>query len=179
GRPLAHSSILKPGGSLTFFKVALISSSLKPVGGGSVLSTCVPFCSLVSSPMNQSSGGCSQKSFLLESYDLSSCVLAPDANSIPATATAAAAATIAAIRGFHSTRRFIGFSSLGSFFARFVRRHFKISGRSRPRIERLPAYRELRSQVPAMTACGLRQRSNVTRNRIRSAGTESILIPVF
>jgi hypothetical protein len=41
---------LKPGGSLTFFRLARISSSVKPVGGGSVLRTCVPFCSLVSSP---------------------------------------------------------------------------------------------------------------------------------
>src|ERR1700677_3371748 len=65
-RPLAHRSILKPCGSLTCFSVASISSLLTPVGGGRVLSTWVPFCSCVSSPINQSSGGCSQKSFVLE-----------------------------------------------------------------------------------------------------------------
>src|SRR5271154_763304 len=57
--------------------------------------------------MNQSSGGCSQKSFLLESYDLSSSVRAPDANSNPATATAAAAVTIVAAPGFHFAERLI------------------------------------------------------------------------
>jgi hypothetical protein len=63
----AHNSILNPGGNLICLSVASTSASVKPVGGGSVLSTCVPFCSLVSSPMNQSSGGWVQNSFLLES----------------------------------------------------------------------------------------------------------------
>ena len=63
--PLAHSSILKPGGSLMLLQRGLDLFVVKPVGGGRVLATAVPFCSSVSSPMNQSAGGCSQKSFVV------------------------------------------------------------------------------------------------------------------
>src|SRR5262245_46059559 len=48
--------------------------------------------------MYQSSGGCSQKSFLVESYDLRSSVRAADANSSPPTAIAAATIAAPALR---------------------------------------------------------------------------------
>ena len=62
---LAQRLIWKPFGSLIFFSVASISSFGMPVAGAA--GTFSPFCASVSSPRNQSAGGCSQKSFLLES----------------------------------------------------------------------------------------------------------------
>src|SRR4030095_3638729 len=67
----AHTAILKPGGSLMVARI--LSSSALGVGVGWPGLGVWPFCSLFSSPRNQSGGGFSQKSLLLESYFLRSC----------------------------------------------------------------------------------------------------------
>jgi hypothetical protein len=70
GTPLAHTAILKPGGSLMVARI--LSSSARGVGVGWPGLGAWPFCSLFSSPRNQSGGGLSQKSLVLESYFLRS-----------------------------------------------------------------------------------------------------------
>src|SRR6266446_4512975 len=68
--------MLKPGGSLIFFIIAASSASEAPVGGPD--GGARPFCSSVSSPRNQSSGGLVQNSLVPDSYFFSAfcCALA-------------------------------------------------------------------------------------------------------
>src|SRR5436305_15347205 len=67
--------MLKPAGSLIFFIIAASSASEAPVGGPD--GGARPFCSSVSSPKNQSSGGCVQNSLVPDSYFFSGFCCAP------------------------------------------------------------------------------------------------------
>src|SRR5215212_11325542 len=84
--------MLKPGGSLIFFIIEASSASDAPVGGPEGGAS--PFWASVSSPKNQSSGGCVQNSLVPDSYFLRGFCCCALAWLAPASTTIAASARI-------------------------------------------------------------------------------------